>query len=105
MNNNLILIPVFFSGALFGAFFFGGLWWTVQKGLKSEWPAVCFLGSLLLRTVSILVGFYVVSRGEWLKLAVCLIGFMVARFMIITRIDRTPVDERIRSETEAPSAY
>ena len=35
---------------LLGAFFFGGLWWTVQKGVTSETPALWFLGSLLLRT-------------------------------------------------------
>ena len=38
------------AGALLGAFFFGGLWWTVQKGVASERPALWFLGSLLLRT-------------------------------------------------------
>ena len=38
------------AGALLGAFFFGGLWWTVQKGVTSERPALWFLGSLLLRT-------------------------------------------------------
>ena len=27
-----------FVGALLGAFFFGGLWWTVQKGVTSERP-------------------------------------------------------------------
>ena len=41
----------FVAGALLGAFFFGGLWWTVQKGVTSEQPALWFLGSLLLRTV------------------------------------------------------
>ena len=38
------------AGALLGVFFFGGLWWTVQKGVASERPAFWFLGSLLVRT-------------------------------------------------------
>ena len=48
--------------ALLGAIFFGGLWWTVRKGVASRRPALWFLGSLLLRTSIALAGFYVVAR-------------------------------------------
>ena len=65
MNDLLALALAFVAGALLGAFFFGGLWWTVQKGVASERPAVWFLGSLLLRTAVILAGFYLVSQGHW----------------------------------------
>ena len=50
MSDILALALAFLAGALLGAFFFGGLWWTVQKGVASERPALWFLGSLLLRT-------------------------------------------------------
>ena len=51
------------AGTMLGAFFFGGLWWTVQKAITSEQPAIWFLGSLLLRTCLILTGFYLVAQG------------------------------------------
>ena len=69
----------FLAGGLLGVFFFGGLWWTVQKGVTSESPAVWFLGSLLLRTGVILAGFYFVSQGHWSRLVACLLGFLIAR--------------------------
>ena len=50
MSDTLALALAFLAGALLGVFFFGGLWWTVQKGVASETPALWFLGSLLLRT-------------------------------------------------------
>ncbi len=94
MNEYLVLIPVFLAGALLGVFFFGGLWWTVQQGLTSAWPAVWFLGSLLIRTAATLAGFYVVSQGHWLKLVVCMVGFVIARFVIMARVRRAITDEK-----------
>ena len=71
------------AGFLLGVFFFGGLWWTVQKGITSENPALWFLGSLLLRTGLILAGVYFVSQGHWSRLAVCLLGFVIARVIAV----------------------
>ena len=57
------------AGVLLGAIFFGGLWWTVRKGVSSEQPAFWFFGSLLLRMSIALAGFYFVSDGHWERLA------------------------------------
>ena len=35
MNEFLILAVALAAGLLLGAFFFGGLWWTVRKGASS----------------------------------------------------------------------
>jgi F1F0 ATPase subunit 2 len=84
-------VPTFFTvlilGIFLGAFFFGGLWWTVQKGLASHKPALWFFGSTLLRTSLAVSGFYFTSRGDWRKLVVCLLGFVIAR-MAVTRLTR-----------------
>ena len=88
------------AGALLGAFFFGGLWWTVRKGLASERPALWFLGSLLLRTGMVLTGFYVVSQGHWSRLAVCLLGFLIARFVVVRRLAQAPAEEPTGLEKE-----
>ena len=58
MNNVSPLLIAALFGATLGAFFFAGLWWTVQKGLTSNHPALWFLGSTLLRTALVLTGFF-----------------------------------------------
>jgi len=83
MNEAIRLVLVGMTGLLLGAIFFGGLWWTVRKGVVSRHPALWFLSSLFLRTVLVLVGFYFVSGGHWKRLVVCALGFFVARFIVI----------------------
>jgi F1F0 ATPase subunit 2 len=76
------------AGAALGGMFYGGLWWTVRKGLLSRQPAVWFLTSIVVRTAVALLGFYVVFRGDWRRLAACLAGFVLAR-ILVTRLTRT----------------
>ncbi len=87
MNETLVLVFALVAGVLLGAIFFGGLWWTVQKGVSSKRPALWFFGSLLLRTSIALVGFYFFARGHWERLLVCLLGFAMAR-LIVMRLTR-----------------
>ena len=88
MNETWSLALAMVAGILLGAIFFGGLWWTVQKGLSSKWAAFWFFGSLLLRTGIALVGFYVIADGHWERLLACLLGFVTARLIVI-RFTRT----------------
>src|SRR5271170_2905822 len=83
MNETLALVLDFAAGGVIGAIFFGGLWWTVRKGVSSKQPALWFLGSLLLRMGLVLVGFYFVGRGSWQRLVACLLGFIIARFIVM----------------------
>ncbi|MCX5823054.1 MAG: ATP synthase subunit I [Deltaproteobacteria bacterium] len=87
MNETLNLVLASVAGVLLGALFFGGLWWTVQKKLSSKRSALWFFGSLLLRMSIALAGFYFVSGGHWKRLLACLLGFIMARLIII-RITR-----------------
>ena len=80
-------------------FFFGGLWWTVQKGVASESPAIWFVGSLLLRTGVVVAGFYLVA-GHWSRLVACLFGFLIARVIVVNRLRRTPAEELTPLEKE-----
>ena len=77
----LVLATV--TGVLLGVMFFGGLWWTVRKGSSSQQPALWFFCSLLLRTSTALVGFYLVGSSHWERLLVCLIGFVMGRQIVI----------------------
>lgn len=88
MNDAATFTVVLLAGVLLGALFFGTLWWTVQKGLTSKIPVLWFFGSTLLRMSFTLAGFYLVARGDWRKLLVCLLGFVIAR-IVVTRLTRT----------------
>ncbi|MEO6246050.1 MAG: ATP synthase subunit I [Opitutaceae bacterium] len=83
MNETLILVLAGAAGVGFGAVFFGGLWWTVRRGVASPRPALWFLGSALLRTFVALAGFYFVSGGQWQRLTACLVGFIAARLVVM----------------------
>lgn len=85
MNEAMQPALALLAGILLGALFFGGLWWTVQKGLASPRPAQWFIGSLLLRTALVLAGFYFVAGGDWKRMLACLLGFIIAR-VIVTRL-------------------
>ena len=75
------------AGLLLGAFFFGGLWWTVRKGVKSGRVALWFFGSMLLRTCVVMLGFYLLLGDSWQRMLAGLFGFFIAR-LIVTRITR-----------------
>ncbi len=87
MRDLLSLAVALLAGTTLGSFFFGGLWWTVQKGLASNHPAFWFFGSSLLRTGVVVAGFYFISSGDWRKLLICLLGFFIAR-IFVTRFTR-----------------
>jgi F1F0 ATPase subunit 2 len=82
LNETVTLVSAGVAGLLLGGIFFGGLWWTVRKGVSAKRPALLFLGSLLLRTAVTVAGFYVVGAGHWQRLLACLLGFVIARFMV-----------------------
>jgi F1F0 ATPase subunit 2 len=91
------------AGVLLGAVFFGGLWWTVRKACASECPALWFFSSLLLRMGIALAGFYFISGGHWRRLALSLVGFILARLVVIW-LTRTPAAGQTDSAKEARHA-
>ena len=105
MSDYTTLTLSFVAGAFLGAIFFGGLWWTVQKAITSKQPAIWFLGSLLLRTGLIVTGFYLVAEGHWSRLVACLLGFLMARFLVVRRLSRVSMEGPIELETEAGNAH
>jgi len=103
MNETLSLVPAALTGVFLGVIFFGGLWWTVRKGVSSTHPGLWFFASLLLRMSITLAGFYVVSGGQWKRLLVCLLGFVMARF-IVTRLTGATVEHPNSPAKEAGHA-
>lgn len=83
MISVITLVAVLLAGLSLGTFFFGGLLWTVGKGISAKYPALWFFGSWLVRSAVVLVGFYFVSAGRWERLVVCVAGFVIARMVLI----------------------
>ena len=103
MNETLALVLSGGAGLMLGAIFFGGLWWTVNKGVSSQQPALWFLGSFLVRMSITLTGFYFIGRGNWERLLVCLLGFLTAR-VLVTWMTRSSGAERNRRTQEVSHA-
>jgi len=83
MDETLSLVLSLVAGILLGAIFFGGLWWTVQKVVSSDRSTLWFFVSLLMRTSILLAGFYFIAHGHWERLLMCLLGFVVARPIVM----------------------
>ncbi|MDO7597673.1 MAG: ATP synthase subunit I [Pseudomonadota bacterium] len=83
------LILSIIVGMALGLFFFGGLWWTVRKAINSSNPALWFFGSVMLRMAFVISGFYLVMAGDWRRLCIALVGFIIAR-ILVTRFSPSP---------------
>ena len=92
MNETPTLVLALLAGVMLGSVFFGGLWWTILKGVSSKRPAVWFLSSMVLRATIAVAGLFFVSHGDWRRLLVCLLGFLLAR-IVVMRLTRAPVEK------------
>jgi F1F0 ATPase subunit 2 len=83
MIDLLSLAFALIAGIMLGAIFFGGLWWTVRKGVSAKHPAFWFFYSMLLRTCIVLLGFYFILGDSWQRMLAGLLGFIVARLIVM----------------------
>jgi F1F0 ATPase subunit 2 len=83
MSEALTLARTWVAGGLLGALFFGGLWWTVRKGVSSKRPALWFSGSFVVRMGVVVSGVCVASRGRWEQLLSCLVGLLMASVLVV----------------------
>jgi F1F0 ATPase subunit 2 len=97
----LVWAAALLAGVTLGVIFFGGLWWTVRRCAYSLAPTRWFLGSLVLRTAIVLAGFYAVGAGQPLRLGLCLLGFLLAR-AIVLRATRPTLATQAPSTSGAP---
>ncbi len=84
------------AGCLLGAFFFGGLWWTVQLITAGRRPYLVIMASFLIRTAVVLAGFYLLLRAGWPCLFAGLAGFLAARTLLASLLKP--------GQTERPSS-
>ncbi len=100
MNEPLSLAFALAAGILLGAFFFGGLWWTVRQGVSSKHPALWFFGSQMLRTGIVVLGFYFILGDDWRRLLAGLIGVIAARLIALRLAREAQQAGRIAPEAD-----
>jgi F1F0 ATPase subunit 2 len=84
-----ILIPdglALLVGAAAGTLFYGGLWWTVCRGVASGQPGLWFMVSFLARMAVAALAILLVAQGRPDRLALCLLSFCCARTIIVRRL-------------------
>jgi F1F0 ATPase subunit 2 len=81
MNLELPWLPVILlAGFALGLFFYGGLWYTVQAAPSAKHPLLLLLTSFWTRNIVVICGFVLAMDGEWQRAAICLTGFVAARY-------------------------
>jgi F1F0 ATPase subunit 2 len=89
MNEIPVMILSLSIGTLFGLFYFGGLWLTLQHLSQSKQPSIIAVVSFAVRSVVCLFGFYLISGSGLEMLAVSLVGFLLSKFVLIRRLGLT----------------
>ena len=101
MTPLLPLVLAFAAGLGLGLFYFGGLWLTVRRLPASRYPVPLFLLSFTVRTAVVVVGFYFVMGGRWERALACLVGIVVVRFVLTSRLQPGPAPAAPRDKEGA----
>jgi len=86
MNEYVLLAGVLIIGMFLGLIYFGGLWLTVQRMPNSRSPMLLTIGSFLIRAGLVLGVFFLVAQGQWLRVIVCLVGFLLMRMILMFKM-------------------
>lgn len=79
-------LPFAAAGGLLGVIHFGGLWLTVRRLPQISRPALWMGGSLLLRGLVVLAGFYFIVLAGWPATVAALAGFIAVRLLFGRRL-------------------
>lgn len=83
MNDSIMIATILGAGLLLGTIFYGGLYWTVKKGLASNHAGWWFTASLWLRLGIAAGGFYLIGQDDWQRYVICFVGFIIARVAVV----------------------
>jgi F1F0 ATPase subunit 2 len=82
MTNAPDLLLALSAGFGIGVAFYGGLWLTVSRLGSTAHPVLLVAASFIARTACALAGIWFASAGDLTRLALCLGGFVMARWLI-----------------------
>lgn len=96
MDNSLVYIGGFIAGIISGLYYFGGLWWTVQKVPTSSSPRILLAVSFIARLFPIVCVMYFAARNNPGVFFTLLPGFFLIR-MVMTRKIRSLNKESVHA--------
>jgi F1F0 ATPase subunit 2 len=88
MSQTVLLLVPFGIGVALGIVYFAGLWHTVKHLPDSRHPDLTQIGSFLLRSAFALTGFILLMNGRWEPVSAALLGFVLAREVLVRRLGR-----------------
>ncbi len=87
-------------GAVLGAWFFGGLWWTVRRLPAARHPALLALASLVVRMVTVVGGMVWLAGRHWTLPAVALAALLAVRLWMVRRWGKRDWECGLKPRTE-----
>ncbi len=87
MNDDALkLVALVLAGCGIGLLFFSGLWFTVQGIVRQKHSGLILAVSFIVRMGLVVVSFYFLMAHDWKRLVALVIGFTLARIVMIRRI-------------------
>ena len=83
-----LLIPLL-AGVALGGFYFGSLWWVVRRVPTMRQPELWLFASFLARTAVTITVFFFVMGGRWERVVACIVGFVLARTVLVGFLHET----------------
>ncbi len=88
MSETVTLATSLTAGAILGTLYFRGLWHTVVRLPDFRRPAWSMAWSFAVRVLFVLSGFYLIMGGHLERLALAMVGFLLARQILVRRIGK-----------------
>lgn len=79
----------FLIGTLLGVLYFGGLYVTVSLMTRVRFPSLLMMGSLVLRMVLLLYGFYLLRNGGVYSILIALFAVILVKFIMVSMVRRS----------------
>jgi len=96
------IIPLSLSllaGVALGTLFFGGLWLTVRATARSRRPVLLVLVSFWVRLAVVVAVFVLLARGHWQWAVAALLGFILARLVLVRLLGGGAVEQPASEQT------
>lgn len=83
MDDAGLLVLAVVAGGLLSVPMVSGLWWTLRRLPDARWPVALALLSFWGRLGVTVLGFYLVTAGDWRRGVAALVGFLIGRTLLV----------------------
>jgi F1F0 ATPase subunit 2 len=80
------ILVALLAGIALGGFYFGSLWWVVRRVAMAKCSKWWLAAGFVARAAITLAGFFLVMNGRWERAALCMVGFLLARSLVLRQL-------------------